>query len=197
MFIQTEQTPNPATMKFIPGQPVMTGGTRDFKAANDADVSPLATGLFSIEGVEGVFFGADFVSVTKHANADWDLLKTHIMGVIMQHFMSGLPLITEEAANANTANCSAVDMDDEIVKQIVELIDTRVRPAVAQDGGDIIFAGFENGIVYLHMRGACSGCPSAAMTLKSGIEKMLKHYIPEVLSVEPAQEKPAGGCSCG
>ena len=182
MFIQTEQTPNPATLKFLPGREVMgSGGTADFPSAAVAARSPLAEHLFGIEGVAGVFFGADFITVTKAAEKEWHLLKPAILGAIMEHYTAGRPLLT-----AATTEAAAEGEDDEIVAQIKELIDTRVRPAVAQDGGDIVFQSFEDGIVYLHMQGSCSGCPSSTATLKAGIENMLKHYIPEVVEVRAA-----------
>ena len=179
MFIQTEQTPNPATLKFLPGRDVMVSGTADFPSVEAARRSPLAERLFGIEGVAGVFFGADFVTVTKAADRDWHLMKPAILGAIMEHFTAGKPLLLEDTAAA------AADAGDEsdVVTQIKELIDTRVRPAVAQDGGDIVFDSFTDGVVYLHMQGSCSGCPSSTATLKSGIENMLKHYIPEVQEV--------------
>ena len=189
MFIQTEQTPNPATLKFIPGEPVMESGTADFKNAESAARSPLAEHLFAIEGVEGVFFGSDFVSVTKGNDKEWDVLKPSILGVIMEHYTSDLPLFTQaqgDGAAAQAGGESAQEPsgeDGEIIIQIKELLETRVRPAVAQDGGDIIYHGFEEGIVYLQMQGACAGCPSSTATLKSGIENMLRHYIPEVVEV--------------
>ncbi|HEX6977841.1 MAG TPA: NifU family protein [Alphaproteobacteria bacterium] len=178
MFIQTEQTPNPATLKFLPGRVVMESGTADFPNAESATRSPLAERLFGIEGVAGVFLGSDFITVTKTADKEWHVLKPSILGVIMEHFTSGRPVISEGVAAE-----AATDEDDEIVAQIKELLDTRVRPAVAQDGGDIIFRGFEDGVVYLHMQGSCSGCPSSTATLKAGIENMLRHYIPEVVEV--------------
>lgn len=184
MFIQTEDTPNPATLKFLPGQSVMTSGVADFKNRDEAARSPLAKRLFSIEGVQGVFLGHDFISVTKDDRSDWMLLKPHILGAIMEHSMTGLPAFEGEA-QTDPAQTAPAD-EDELSAQIRELIDTRVRPAVAQDGGDIDFIRFEDGIVYLRMRGACAGCPSSTMTLKSGIENMLKHFVPEVLSVEQA-----------
>ncbi len=183
MFIQTEQTPNPATLKFLPGRPVMASGTADFPTPDMAARSPLAQRLFGIDGVEAVFFGTDFVTVTKAADREWHLLKPAILGVIMEHFTAGRPVIIAEAAGAEAATS---EDDDEIVAQIRELIDTRVRPAVAQDGGDIIFRGFEDGIVYLTMHGSCSGCPSSLATLKAGIENMLRHYVPEVIEVRAA-----------
>jgi len=181
MFIQTEQTPNPATLKFLPGCGVMTSGTADFPTRETASRSPLAERLFGIDGVSGVFLGSDFVTVTKMADKEWHLLKPAILGVIMEHFTAGRPVILETASASEAAG-----EEDEIVAQIKELLETRVRPAVAQDGGDIIFQGFENGIVYLHMQGSCSGCPSSTATLKAGIENMLRHYIPEVVEVRAA-----------
>jgi Fe-S cluster biogenesis protein NfuA len=180
MFIQTEQTPNPATLKFLPGREVMVSGTADFPSLEQARRSPLAERLFGIEGVTGVFFGTDFITVTKDGDKDWQLLKPAILGAIMEHFTAGKPILVETGAAAATA---AVGEESEIITQIKELIDTRVRPAVAQDGGDIVFDSFEDGVVFLHMQGSCSGCPSSTATLKSGIENMLKHYIPEVLEV--------------
>jgi Fe-S cluster biogenesis protein NfuA len=183
MFIQTEQTPNPATLKFLPGRAVMTAGTADFPTADSAARSPLAERLFAVEGVEGVFLGADFVTVTKAANKEWQVLKPAVLGIIMEHFVANRPVVLAEPAAA--AGSAAGDPEDtEIVAQIKELIETRVRPAVAQDGGDIIFRGFEEGVVYLHMQGSCAGCPSSTATLKMGIENMLKHYVPEVVAVE-------------
>lgn len=183
MFIQTEQTPNPATLKFLPGRAVMTAGTADFPTADSAGRSPLAQRLFAVEGVEGVFLGSDFVTVTKAASKEWQVLKPAVLGVIMEHFVANRPVITAEAAAPAQAAAGNPE-DSEIVAQIKELIDTRVRPAVAQDGGDIIFRGFEEGVVYLHMQGSCAGCPSSTATLKMGIENMLKHYVPEVVAVE-------------
>jgi Fe-S cluster biogenesis protein NfuA len=180
MFIQTEQTPNPATLKFLPGLTVMGAGTVDFRGADEAGRSPLAQRLFAIEGVSGVFLGADFISVTKVDDQEWYLLKPAILGVIMEHFTAGRPVVLDEAVGDAAASG---EEDGEIVGQIKDLLDTRVRPAVAMDGGDIIFHGFENGVVYLHMQGACSGCPSSTATLKMGIENMLRHYIPEVMEV--------------
>jgi Fe-S cluster biogenesis protein NfuA len=179
MFIQTEQTPNPATLKFLPGRDVLGRGTADFPTPEAAVRSPLAQRLFEIEGVAGVFLGADFVTFTKDGDRDGYLLKPSILGVIMEHFTAGRPVINETSADDNAAH----EDDDEIVAQIKELLDTRVRPAVAQDGGDITFQGFQNGIVYLNMKGSCAGCPSSTATLKAGIENMLRHYIPEVIEV--------------
>lgn len=178
MFIETEATPNPSTLKFLPGRPVMSAGTADYTSGGDAGRSPLARRLFEIEGVTGVFLGADFISVSKGV-ADWQHLKPAVLGAIMDHFQSGQPVID---AAAGTSEDSA-DEDDEIVAQIKELLETNVRPAVAQDGGDIVFHGYEDGVVSLHMRGACAGCPSSVMTLRHGIENLLRHYIPEIVEV--------------
>jgi len=180
MFIQTEQTPNPATLKFLPGREVLNGQTADFPSAEEAGPSPLAQRLFQIEGVSRVFLGADFITVTKDDDREWYLLKPAILGVIMEHFTAGRPVLVETAGAGAAAGS---EDDDEIVTQIKELLDTRVRPAVAQDGGDIIYQGFEDGVVFLTMQGACSGCPSSTATLKMGIENMLRHYIPEVVEV--------------
>ena len=180
MFIQTEHTPNPATLKFLPGQAVMPSGTANFPASADAQNSPLAISLFGVEGIAGVFLGSDFITVTKSDDKDWEIMKPQILGVIMEHFQSGKPVIEGEAKDAEPFDTEA---EGGIGQQIKELIDTRVRPAVAQDGGDIIYKGFEDGIVYLHMQGACAGCPSSTATLKHGIENMLRHYIPEVTEV--------------
>ena len=180
MFIQTENTPNPVTLKFLPGQTVMETGTADFKFKSEAHNSPLAMALFEIEGVVGVFLGADFVSITKTNETEWDLLKPLILGAIMGHFQSGLPVLEMEQNSESQRDNEDLDP---LAKQIKELIDTRVRPAVAQDGGDIVYHGFEEGVVYLQMQGACSGCPSSTITLKNGIENMLKHYVPEVSEV--------------
>lgn len=179
MFIQTESTPNPATMKFLPGNAVMPKGTANFAALDGAGSSPLAQTLFKIEGVMGVFLGSDFITVTKSEHIDWSVMKPLILGGIMEHFQSGRPVIDadEVAANFNE------EEESEVVVQIRELIDTRVRPAVAQDGGDIIYKGFDDGVVYLHMQGACAGCPSSTATLKHGIENMLRYYVPEVQEV--------------
>ena len=181
MFIQTEQTPNPATLKFLPGRDVMATGTADFPGRESAGRSPLAERLFQIDGVTGVFLGSDFITISKADDKEWFLLKPAMLGVIMEHFTSGRPMVLE----AESAVAPDTEDDDEIVLQIKELLDTRVRPAVAQDGGDIIFRGFEDGVVYLLMQGACSGCPSSTATLKMGIENMLRHYIPEVTEVRP------------
>jgi len=183
MFIQTESTPNPATLKFLPGKPVMPSGSADFPDRDAARRSPLAERLFAVEGVSGVFFGPDFVSVTKE-KGEWQHLKPAILGAIMEHYQSGKPLIAEAAETGHAAH-EREGEDGEIIDQIKELLDTRVRPAVAQDGGDIVFHGYADGVVFLHLQGSCSGCPSSQMTLKSGIENMLKHYIPEVREVRP------------
>jgi Fe-S cluster biogenesis protein NfuA len=179
MFIQTEATPNPATLKFLPGRIVMPAGTADFPNADTAVRSPLAQALFAIDGVSGVFFGSDFVTVTKAGDQEWHLMKPAVLGAIMEHFTAGKPILLEGSAPAAGADGE----DSDIVAQIKELLDTRVRPAVAQDGGDIVFHSFDEGVVYLHMQGSCSGCPSSTATLKSGIENMLRHYIPEVVEV--------------
>jgi Fe-S cluster biogenesis protein NfuA len=182
VFIQTEQTPNPATLKFLPGRAVMSAGTASFTDPEAAKRSPLAERLFGVSGVEGVFFGSDFVTVTKAGDQDWTELKPAILGAIMEHFTAGQPVMNDAPAGEAPA---ASGEDDEIVAQIKELIETRVRPAVAQDGGDIVFHSFEDGVVYLHMQGSCSGCPSSTATLKAGIENMLRHYVPEVVEVRP------------
>ncbi len=182
MFIQTESTPNPATLKFLPGQTVLELGTADFPSADTAGKSPLAGRIFAVPGVTGVFFGTDFVTVTKGEAVDWGHIKPAILGAIMEHYQSGAPVMTGEQAAAHQAHDGP---DGDIVRQIKELLDTRVRPAVAQDGGDITFHGFDRGVVYLHMKGACAGCPSSTLTLKMGIENLLRHYIPEVTEVRP------------
>jgi Fe-S cluster biogenesis protein NfuA len=183
MFIQTESTPNPATLKFLPGQTVLDAGTADFPNADTAGKSPLAMRLFAVDGVTGVFFGTDFVTITKADGTDWDVIKPSLLGAIMEHFQSGQPVM--EGDNSASGHAEHSGEDSEIVSQIKELLDTRVRPAVAQDGGDIVFHGFERGVVYLHMQGACAGCPSSTLTLKMGIENLLRHYIPEVVEVRP------------
>ncbi|HEV7415963.1 NifU family protein [Tianweitania sediminis] len=189
MFIQTESTPNPATLKFLPGVIVMEEGTADFRDADSARLaSPLAGRLFDVPGVTGVFFGYDFVTVSKEGQ-DWQHMKPAILGAIMEHFMAGLPVMANEAAgqahqDADTGEEFFDKADEEIVVTIKELLDTRVRPAVAQDGGDITFRGYENGTVFLHMKGACAGCPSSTATLKHGIQNLLRHFVPEVQQVE-------------
>ncbi|WP_425091353.1 NifU family protein [Tropicimonas sp. S265A] len=184
MFIQTESTPNPATLKFLPGQAVLETGTADFPTPEASSSSPLAQRLFAVSGVKAVFFGNDFVTVTKSDEVAWDHIKPALLGAIMEHFQSGDAVMTGEA-EAPAGHAAHEGPDGEIVNQIKELLDTRVRPAVAQDGGDITFHGFERGVVYLHMQGACAGCPSSTLTLKMGIENLLRHYIPEVLEVRP------------
>lgn len=188
MLIQTETTPNPATLKFLPGRAVMDHGTRDFAAPEEAEASPLAEAIFSTGDVEGVFFGRDFISVTAAPGVEWRQLKPQVLEVLLDHFVSDAPLFRAGSA-AGIAIDPEPDIEDdpadaEIVTQIRELIDTRVRPAVAKDGGDIVYRGFREGTVYLALHGACSGCPSSTMTLKNGIESLLKHYVPEVETVE-------------
>jgi Fe-S cluster biogenesis protein NfuA len=183
MFIQTEATPNPATLKFLPGRPVLPDGALDIPDAVDAAKSPLAERLFGIPEVAGVFFGSDFITVTKRSG-EWQQIKPAILGAIMEHFVSGAPLLTEAAAG------SAVEeffdpADAETVATIKELIEARVRPAVANDGGDITFRGFKDGVVFLHMKGSCAGCPSSTATLRHGIQNLLRHYLPDVLEVRP------------
>ena len=184
MFIQTESTPNPATLKFLPGQTVLDLGTADFPNQEAAAKSPLARRIFATGGVTGVFFGTDFVTVTKAEAMDWQHIKPAILGAIMEHYQSGAAVIEGDGA-ASGGHAEHTGEDGDIVRQIKELLDTRVRPAVAQDGGDITFHGFDRGVVYLHMQGACAGCPSSTLTLKMGIENLLRHYIPEVLEVRP------------
>jgi Fe-S cluster biogenesis protein NfuA len=189
MLIQTETTPNPSTLKFLPGQPVMEAGTRDFATPEDADASPLAEALFSLGDVEGVFFGRDFISVTAGPGSDWRELKPQVLSVLLDHFAGGAPLFKPATAGGIFVEDASGSFEDnpedaEIVAQIRELIDTRVRPAVANDGGDIVYRGFREGTVYLALQGACAGCPSSTMTLKNGIEGLLKHYVPEVEAVE-------------
>ncbi|MEO5598849.1 MAG: NifU family protein [Novosphingobium sp.] len=192
MYIETETTPNPATLKFLPGQQVMPVGTREFTNEDEAAASPLADALFSLGDVTGVFFGRDFVSVTAGPGVNWNDLKPQVVAMLLDHFVSGAPLLTAPDASAITV---AADDDEDfgedpadadIVLQIKELIESRVRPAVANDGGDIIYRGFREGVVYLQMQGACSGCPSSSATLKQGIESLLKHYVPEVSEVRAA-----------
>jgi Fe-S cluster biogenesis protein NfuA len=183
MFIQTEETPNPATLKFIPGRVVLPEGTRDYRSPDDASSSPLAQRIFGVSGVAGVFLGHDFVTVTKD-EAEWPHIKPAVLGAIMEHYLSGAPVLADD--EAETADDSNFDeADSETVSVIKELIETRVRPAVANDGGDITFQGYRDGIVYLHMRGACAGCPSSTATLKQGIENLLRHFVPDVQEVRP------------
>ena len=184
MFIQTENTPNPSTVKFLPGRAVMKTGVSEFANAQEGAKSPLAERIFAIQGVQSIFFGADFVSVTKNDTVDWGTIKAPILAAVMQHFTTGEPLFRDGQGETSGND----DLLDEISKQIKELIDKRVRPAVAMDGGDIVFDKFEQGIVYLKMRGACSGCPSSTVTLKNGVETMLRHYVPEVLEVRQTME---------
>ncbi len=181
MFIQTESTPNPATLKFLPGQEILVTGTADFPSAEAAKASPLASRIFAVTGVTGVFFGTDFVTVTKAEGTAWDHIKPSILGAVMEHFQSGAPVI--EGVQVASGHAEHSGLDSDIVKQIKELLDTRVRPAVAQDGGDITFHGFDRGVVYLHLKGSCAGCPSSTQTLKMGIENLLRHFIPEVVEV--------------
>ena len=184
MFIQTETTPNPQVLKFLPGRELLSAGSREFISEAEAAASPLARALFALPGVTRVYFGDDFLTVTKAADRDWSHLKAPILAEIMDHFTSGAPLIEGEAAEA--AEEVYEGETAQVVAEIKELIDTRIRPAVAQDGGDILFSRFdpETGVVYLNMRGACSGCPSSAATLKAGVENLLRHYVPEVTRVE-------------
>jgi Fe-S cluster biogenesis protein NfuA len=184
MFIQTQDTPNPATLKFIPGVPIMAHGTADFPDASAAKQSPLAHRLFQIDGITGVFLGADFVAVTKAESIEWFALKPAILAGIMEHCASGLPVIEADASIDDPHSDNA---DSDTVQQIKQLLDTRVRPAVAMDGGDIVFQDYDDGVVTLQMRGACQGCPSSTATLKMGIENMLRHYIPEVREVRAAE----------
>ena len=178
MFIETEQTPNPATLKFLPGQEVLGAATANYPSLNSAADSPLAQRLFGVDGVAAVFFGGDFITITSDG-ADWQNLKPAVLGVIMEHLTAGLPVVEASEAPALTEP----DDDDEVVVQIKELLDTRIRPAVAQDGGDIVYQGFQDGVVLLHMQGACAGCPSSTATLKHGIENLLRHFVPEVTEV--------------
>lgn len=182
MFIQTEATPNPATLKFMPGKQVLADGTADFTSKGEALASPLATRLFDIKGVRGVFLGSDFISVTK-GDVEWQHLKPMVLGAIMEHYVSGAPIVAEDGANDTTTD-SFDPKDQAVVDTIKDLLETRVRPAVAQDGGDITFSSFRDGVVYLHMRGACSGCPSSTATLRHGIENLLRHFCPEVQEVQ-------------
>ena len=191
MYIETETTPNPATLKFLPGELVMPAGTREFTDEDQASASPLAEALFSLGDVTGVFFGRDFVSVTAGQGVDWSQLKPQVVAMLLDHFVSGAPLFSGPDASGILVPAEDEDFADDpadadIVDQIKELIETRVRPAVANDGGDIIYKGFREGVVYLTMQGACSGCPSSSATLKQGIEGLLKHYVPEVTEVRAA-----------
>ena len=188
MFIQTEPTPNPATLKFMPGKTVLGDGTVDFRAKSEARASPLAQRLFDVDGVTGVFLGADFISVTKGEADEWQHMKPAILGAIMEHYLSGAPVLDDGPLDDGPLGDGGENYDakdEETVRAIKELLDTRVRPAVANDGGDIVFHGFKDGIVFLHMRGACSGCPSSTATLRHGIENLLKHFCPDVQEVRP------------
>jgi Fe-S cluster biogenesis protein NfuA len=188
MFIQTEATPNPATLKFIPGRTVLDSGTLEFADREAAARSPLAERLFAVSGVTGVFYGSDFVTVTK-AEGDWQHLKPAILGAIMEHYMSGAPLLADGSAASDEARDEEdeffSEQDADTVAQIKDLIETRVRPAVANDGGDITFRGFKDGIVYLNMKGSCAGCPSSTATLQHGIQNLLRHFVPDVVEVRP------------
>jgi Fe-S cluster biogenesis protein NfuA len=188
MLIHTEQTPNPATRKFLPGRSVMDSGSRDFVDPESAEASPLASSLFDTGMVEGVFFGGDFISVTAAPSVEWSRLEPEVVGILLDHFVTGAPLfVAGSAAGIHVADEAAFDEDPadaDIIAQIRDLIDTRVRPAVAQDGGDIVYRGYKNGQLFLAMQGACAGCPSSAVTLKHGIESLIRHYVPEVESVE-------------
>ncbi|MEM6383367.1 MAG: NifU family protein [Pseudomonadota bacterium] len=184
MFIQVESTPNPATLKFLPGERVLDDGTLDFRTPEEAEKSPLAQRLFAIHGVSGVFFGHDFITVTAEVD-DWSHIKPAILGGIMEHFVTGMPILVDDAAATDVEQDGEFfdDADKVMVDTIKDLLETRVRPAVAQDGGDITFKGFQDGIVYLNMRGACAGCPSSTATLKNGIENLLRHFVPGVEEV--------------
>ncbi|MES2303383.1 MAG: NifU family protein [Pseudomonadota bacterium] len=192
MFIETETTPNPATLKFLPGEQVMASGTREFTSPEAAEVSPLAQALFDLGDVTGVFFGRDFVSVTAAPGVEWSSLKPQVLSLLLDHFVAQAPLFTPGTAAGIAVPAEADDdfnddpADADVIEQIKDLIETRVRPAVANDGGDIIYRGFREGVVYLQMQGACSGCPSSSATLKNGIESLLKHYVPEVSEVRAA-----------
>ena len=192
MFIETETTPNPATLKFLPGQEVMPAGTRDFRDEEEAAASPLAEALFSLGDVTGVFFGSNFVSVTAGPGTDWSALKPQVVAILLDHFVSQIPLFHAPSAGGiavpaeEDADYGDDPADADVVAQIKELLETRIRPAVANDGGDIAYRGFREGVVYLSMQGACSGCPSSTATLKQGIEGLLKHYVPEVSEVRAA-----------
>jgi Fe-S cluster biogenesis protein NfuA len=183
MFIQTEPTPNPASLKFLPGRVVLGAGTAEYRDAGEAAASPLAERLFAVDGVGGVFLGGDFITVTK-TDGEWQHLKPAVLGAIMEHFMSGMPVMREKLPSENSGEEFFAPEDAETVATIKELIETRVRPAVAQDGGDITFQGFREGIVYLNMRGSCAGCPSSTATLKHGIQNLLRHFVPEVREIQ-------------
>ena len=184
MFIQTETTPNPETLKFIPGCTVLESGTAQYEEGDPVHTSPLAERLFQVEGIKRVFFGSDFITLTKDESQDWTVLKPSLLAIMMEHFTNGQPVVIDDPAAAKTGNS---EEDSELVTQIKELLDTRIRPAVAQDGGDIAFGDFNKGTLYLHMRGSCAGCPSSTATLKAGIENMMRYYIPEVQEVRPLE----------
>ena len=184
MFIQTEATPNPATLKFLPGKTVLPSGTADFTTSTDAIASPLAERLFEVPGVSGVFLGNDFITVTK-AQGEWQHLKPAVLGAIMEHFLSGAPALRSESGEQKANEEFFDEADADTVETIKELLETRVRPAVAQDGGDITFQGYRDGVVYLHMRGSCAGCPSSTATLRNGIQNLLRHFVPEVREIQP------------
>ena len=186
MFIQTEATPNPATLKFLPGMPVLERGTVDFPDEETAARSPLAQRLFAVEGVSGVFLGADFISVTKATEKDWQVMKPLVLSAVMDHFTQGEPVLLDDSGDTG-GDTGDTTGEDGPVTRIKELIETRVRPAVMQDGGDIVFQEFKDGVVYLRMQGACSGCPSSTATLKHGIENMLRYYVPEVTEVQAVE----------
>ena len=188
MFIQVEPTPNPLTLKFLPGRTVTKEGTIFYKNESEAPNSPFAKRMFAVDGVNSVFFGSDFITITKDEDLDWQVLKPTVLGAITDHYNSGEEIVIDSPNLKKSEELNENQDDSDIVKQIKELLDTRVRPAVAMDGGDIVYEKFEKGIVYLHMQGACSGCPSSAATLKTGIENMLKHYVPEVIEVRPVNE---------
>jgi Fe-S cluster biogenesis protein NfuA len=185
MFIQTEATPNPASLKFLPGRIVLGMGTAEYRSADEANGSPLAERLFAVPGVSGVFLGNDFITVTKD-DAEWQHIKPAVLGAIMEHFLSGMPVLREEPEDESGGDEFFEEADGETVATIKELIETRVRPAVAQDGGDITFRGFRDGVVFLNMRGSCAGCPSSTATLKHGIENLLRHFVPEVREIQEA-----------
>jgi Fe-S cluster biogenesis protein NfuA len=185
MFIETEATPNPATLKFLPGRQVLASGSADFTSAEAAARSPLAAALFALPGVARVFLGGDFIAVTKTPEVGWPALKPRVLGAVMEHFITGRPTLEGEAVAGNE---DSDPKDADIVAQIKDLLETRVRPAVAADGGDIVFRGYRDGVVRLHMQGACSGCPSATATLRHGVENLLRHFVPEVKAVEPVEQ---------
>ncbi len=188
MFIQVEPTPNPLTLKFLPGRTVAKGGTIFYQNESEVLNSPFAKRMFAVDGVNSVFFGSDFITITKDEDLDWQVLKPMVLGAITDHYNSGEETVIDNLNQKKHEELNENQDDSDIVKQIKELLDTRVRPAVAMDGGDIVYQKFEKGIVYLHMQGACSGCPSSSATLKTGIENMLKHYVPEVKEVRPVNE---------